>query len=828
MQDARRKRNRYAAVLSQMGKGCPGTPLPAGDRPLLPAILSARELLVRIEMDRFAVAAFSLFCGSLLSTFRWEVTVVWMAGVAIFWTRIPIRWTAVAAVCFWIGGFRAVTTVDRFNAARAAVEYEGNGLSVCEGDAVVVSSPIRRGAAYQWDAEVETSMCEGAPHAWRGRSRFYSDHDVARGDRLRVLARIGPVHRFWNESDPRADEAHRAILRSGTVIYQETLSRASGIHAFIDRARSHARDRIELTFDERTAPLARALVLGENDLSPEDDVAFRSSGLSHLLAVSGMHLVLAVLVVVRAIRALLVRFVWLAERVLVDRIAASIGIGLAWVYADFAGGSGSAVRAAWMMSAILLARAFGKRSTGARAYALSVVAISITDPLAAYDVSVVLSVLATGGLLLFSRTIERRLTPYLHPEALRQSISATLSATIACTPFLLRLAPRIPVSSLVANLLAAPLGEMVALPLCLLHGIAEPLPFLEKGAAYGASLALSGVAMIARTFAAESAGAIPLARPLSWELVLLAIVGIWGLANRARWWVPVPFAVGAIFALEIAARRPPNRLRITFFDVAQGDSSLVELPNGFRFLIDGGGFVGSPTDPGVRVIVPFLEQRRISSLSAVVLSHPHPDHFTGLASVSSRIPTGVLWDTGQGEREGVGGMYAQLLSNVRQQGARVLRPEVLCGTQTIEKVRITVLAPCPAASSDRNPNDNSLVIRFDYGNRSFLFMGDAEREEEGELLHLPADQLHADVIKLGHHGSRTSSSPPFLNRVEPRIAVISSGVRNRFGHPHPTTIHELEARNIRILRTDRDGAITIESDGETITTRRAVDREFSF
>jgi len=788
-------------------------------------ILSARELLVPLAMDRWAIVAFSFFCGSFFSTFPVEVGAVAAVTAVTLFRRVPLGWLVLSAACALVGGWRAVHMIDRFEIAREAVERMGNGLKVCEGEGVVVSSPIRRGDSFQWEADATLSLCEGATVQWSGRVRLYSEEDVARGDTLRLLVRVGPVHRFWNDSDPRADEARRAILQSGTVIHSELVARASGIHPAIDRARSHARRRIERTFDERTAPLARALVLGENDLSPEDDEAFRSSGLSHLLAVSGMHLVLAVLVIVRVMKVALARWDWLAERVLVDRIAAALGIVLAWLYADFAGGSGSAVRAAWMMSALLLARLFGKRSTGVRAYALSLLAIALADPLAAYDVSVVLSVLATGGLLLFSRTIDRRLAPYLHLSSLRQSIAATLSATIACTPFLLRLAPRVPAGSLLANLVAAPLGEALALPLCLLHGIAEPLPFLERGTAYGASIALSGVAAVAHAFSAQTGGAVPLARPLSWEIALLFSVTVWGVANRARWWVPVPFAVIGIAALEVAVRRPPGHLRIIHFDVAQGDGALIELPHGTRMLIDGGGFVGSPTDPGERVIVPFLENHRIGHLDTIVLSHPHPDHFTGLASVSARLPTDQLWDTGQGEREGVGGAYAELLRHV----PNVLHPDALCGSRTVDGVRITVLAPCPDASSDKNPNDNSFVIRFEYGRRSFLFMGDAEREEENELLRLSSDLLRADVIKIGHHGSRTSSSPPFLDRVQPQVAIISSGVRNRFGHPHPLTLVELEKRAIRTLRTDREGAITIETDGEALSVKSAREgRERSF
>jgi competence protein ComEC len=221
------------------------------------------------------------------------------------------------------------------------------------------------------------------------------------------------------------------------------------------------------------------------------------------------------------------------------------------------------------------------------------------------------------------------------------------------------------------------------------------------------------------------------------------------------------------------------------------------------------------------VIAPVLRARRREDVALTILSHPHPDHFGGLPTGLATARVGALWDTGQGERESVGGGYATLLDGLRARGVPVLRPEAFCGRREIAGVVIDVLAPCPATLPDRGPNDNSIVLRITYGRRAFLFVGDTEHEAEGDLLRSHPELLRADVLKVGHHGSRTSSTPAFLGAVAPAEAVISAGARNRFGHPHRATLDALAEAGARLWRTDRDGSVTIRTDGESLDVQIA-------
>jgi competence protein ComEC len=312
--------------------------------------------------------------------------------------------------------------------------------------------------------------------------------------------------------------------------------------------------------------------------------------------------------------------------------------------------------------------------------------------------------------------------------------------------------------------------------------------------------------------------------PNAWQLACVAVAMLAmvtpGRGRASR--VLVLLALSVLLELRVRhSARARGILRATFLDVGQGDASLVDLPSGEAMLIDGGGLVGSPVDTGTRVIGPALRARRRSSLLSVLLSHPHPDHFTGLASGLDGVRFGSLWDTGQGEREGVAGAYAALLANTREKHIPILRPHDLCGARALGGVRIEVLAPCPDSTPDRGPNDNSIVVRMTYGATSFLFVGDAEGEEERDLLALGADRLRADVLKVGHHGSHTSSSPAFIKAVSPRVAVISVGVRNRFGHPHPATLKTLASARVQVYRTDEDGEVTASTDGVGLEVRAA-------
>ena len=735
---------------------------------------------------------------------------------------------AIASVLFCISAVRGSAQLSAFERAHSQVRQVLAGPRRCALVLRVTRSPVWRQDRAKLVGMASEADCEGRSLPAGTRVTLYGGSaDLRRGDQLYVIADLAPVRIFRNlgQPDPIPRAASSGVLLSGGAHAVELISRRTTLHSLIDRFRAYTRQRIRATFAVRAEGLARALVLGESDLSDAEGEAFRRSGLAHLLAVSGTHLVFAVVSVVALLRFCLVHIPALAARGDVGRVAALAGAVLALAYADFAGGSGSAWRAAWMLSAAFAARALMRAPDALRAVGWSIFVGVAVDPLAGFDLSFLLSLAATTGLLALSHWAGRSLQAISSPALrwLSTGVAATVASMIPCAPLLALMAPEITVAGVAANVVAAPFGELVSLPLCLLHPLLGFAPVLERGVALAASGALVIVGQVARISADASWATIPVPIPAPGQLALILLLAL-GVLSRAPRWVPVAL-LSLLIASEVVARRthsPKGDLRVSVLDVGQGDATIVDLPGGELWLIDAGGFVGSKVDPGKRVILPQLRARRRSRIDVVVLSHPHPDHFGGLVSVLEATEVGEIWDTGQGEQDGAGPTYAKLLSLARRKEIPVLRPKQLCGHHKRSGAFVAVLAPCPGVFGARSANDNSFVMHLKHGRHSVLLTGDAEAELERDLIAAHGPKLRADLLKVGHHGSRTSSGQEFLEVVRPSAATISCGVRNRFGHPHARTLQALKRHGVATLRTDHGGSIMWQSNGSQLAVTSYV------
>ncbi len=295
--------------------------------------------------------------------------------------------------------------------------------------------------------------------------------------------------------------------------------------------------------------------------------------------------------------------------------------------------------------------------------------------------------------------------------------------------------------------------------------------------------------------------------------------------------------LGSLLWWALARRPDPDagKLRVTAIDVGQGDSTLIQTPGGRTILIDGGGSSdetdGDASDVGVKIVVPFLSYLGINRLDVLVLTHPHGDHVGGLAAVLRSLEIGTVLDGTTLLYPSPA--YAQFLALVRHRNiphARALRGMTL---DMGDGVRLSVLNPLPSpafgtaaiygtGTDDAAINNYSASLLIEYGRTRFILTGDAETEAEAAMLNAHAD-LTCDVLKAGHHGSKNATGDDWLGRLQPRLAVISCGRHNRFGHPAPSTLARLDAHGVQTFRTDHQGAVTFISDGRTVTARPFLD-----
>ena len=336
---------------------------------------------------------------------------------------------------------------------------------------------------------------------------------------------------------------------------------------------------------------------------------------------------------------------------------------------------------------------------------------------------------------------------------------------------------------------------------------------------------LSGLHALVQGVAALPGAQIHVAAPSA--LMLIAYYGLLGRVLSAsrrrscRLWAGVwsVLLLAGIAWQYIEAR--PQHLRITFLDVGTGDAILVQAPGNHTLLIDGGGTYDGRFDIGTNVVAPVLWQRYIRRFDLMALTHMHPNHARGLERLFQRFPTRHLLTNGSPLQ---GGYLQELATTAAQRGTPIHTAQTGPRQWQWGQLQLTVLSP-PAALPGRDPdwqppteNDRSLVLRLQYGAFRILLTGDIQHATERWLLTQDID-LQADILQVPHHGSRTSTSPAFVQRVQPQVGIISAGAGNPYGHPHARVLDVLEKQHVRVFRTDRHGAVTIISDGTSYRVR---------
>ncbi|MED4754146.1 DNA internalization-related competence protein ComEC/Rec2 [Brevibacillus choshinensis] len=615
--------------------------------------------------------------------------------------------------------------------------------------------------------------------------------------------------------NPYAFDYSRYLYWQGVQVIGEASYRtvqveaSNGMWAQFQNWQDDAASRVESLFDDpEVAGYMKSLLLGVgNDVNPELAEMYADLGLSHVLAISGLHVTLVSSM-----------FMWTLERTGLGRrwaLTATVSMLIGYVF--IVGASASAVRSGLMGGVGLACQVLGKRLDGKDVWAGTLIVMLLANPYQLWHIGFQLSFAVTLGLIIFvpfSQHIFIRI-----PLWIRTLVAVTIAAQAVSFPFLVYHFHQFSALSWLVNLIVTPILSMVVLPLgyiALVVGMIHP--FLASWPVLLSTHLLQG---LHEPLFALNQMEMPFSHwphPDWWWLLLYAgllfvLPILWQMGYHRQRDAIVCLAL--YIGLLVLARQPfsgDQEVRITFLDVGQGDSIVVEISNQKVYLIDAGGTIRFPVreswrekrDPfevGKDIVLPFLRARGIETIDRVVLTHGDLDHIGGMAALVPRFSFGevlVNGDTPEGKER-------EVLQRFHQKGVPILtgRP----GQSWSDAPGVDWRWLQPGQPSEASGNEASIVLQLTAYGKSVLFTGDIERDGERRVVQYGLPEV--DVLKVAHHGSDTSSTDALLASLRPKTAVISVGANNRYGHPSAEVLQRLKKTGSKVYRTDRHGAVTL-------------------
>ncbi len=609
---------------------------------------------------------------------------------------------------------------------------------------------------------------------------------------------------------------------------------------FLIKAGLTIRNRIVYVIDNSLPPqqagLLNGMLIGYREgLSDEVREAFSESGLMHVMAVSGANVAFLIAPVALLLKLLRVR----------KKAANLMIIAFLNLFVCVTGFEPSVLRAVFMACVLLVSALLYREPDVYSAVSVSCIIMLVINPCMLFNIGFQLSYAATMGIVMLYKNISKLISCRFLPKKVADILGATLAAQAGVLPITLIHFNRVSLISILPNVLVAPLLEIITVLGSIMAIVGQFSLFLSRLIGYLNNIFLSAVLYITKWSSSVPFASVTTITPTLAAAVLYYVV-IWFLL----WYKPLKglrlnirhlsIALSLTALLCLASSVIPSSLDIVFLDVGQGDSAFIRTCSGRTVLIDGGGSSNPAvaSSVGEMTVVPFLLDYGAGSLDVIIATHAHSDHIQGLISVLDTIKVRRLIIPSLADDS----CFGVLLDKAKEKGVPVYR----CSRGEIIRLDdhtfMNVLSPEKGCAVDMELlNNTSLVLKLCYGETSVMFMGDAEREVEERLLieasglsaiepyegeTLPdtmpgMPMLESDVIKIGHHGSDTSTIEGFLLAVDPEAAVISTG-KNNFGHPSPKVLDLLNDNNVEYFRTDECGAVILKSDGRNISIKRTV------
>ena len=576
---------------------------------------------------------------------------------------------------------------------------------------------------------------------------------------------------------------------------------------------SSTQSKIRSLFEDKLGDnygLLTALILGDkSSVDPEIRSDFTDTGVIHVLAVSGLHVGYVLLILMSMGKIMRIPWGW-------DRLFIIIGLVC---FCILTGGKPSVVRASTMAGLYILTPVVNRTGNLWNTIFLSALIILLFDPLYIQDLGFILSYTAVASIILLYQFVQTVLPDPLKIVNIKNKPTqfvwglflVSLSAQLGTLPITAIHFDRIPIISLIANLVVVPIiGILVATGFTIM--LLGWIPFVGNLIGETAWLTTEIITWIAAQFS-ELPFAYVSVHQLEWPwalgyyILLMTFILLclpkfrrYSLISGLIWisgWIIIPST--------------PKEMDVVFMDVGQGDATIVRLPNEKTILIDGGQRFGN-RDYGASVVIPVLNHLNIKQIDWMIMSHPHSDHIGGLISIIEVMKIDSVYDSYLDMDTWT---YTSLMDSLASRSVGIRRPSPGEVIELDKDLSMLIFAPDSATVSKSHINDASIVFKLVYGETSFLFTGDMESNGEASLLHFDS-QLDVDVLKVGHHGSKTSTTDPFIKLVSPELTVVSVGYKNKFRHPSEAVLERIKQHTDRIHRTDQSGALWLRSNGKYI------------